>query len=105
MRNRKATDCPKPFRPSGGLALLEHQLLPLQLEYAICGDLQSPHETIFSIIGQLWRHPNVSVANGGEELLFHEFFILSVCLELQLSKNVAFPRAIAVDPNILLHDS
>ena len=29
MSNRKATDSPKPFRPSGGLAFLEHQPFPL----------------------------------------------------------------------------
>jgi len=45
------------------------------------------------------------MANSGEEILFHEFFILGVCLGLQLSENVAFPRAIAVDLNILQYDS
>jgi hypothetical protein len=49
------------------------------LEHPVCGDFQSAHETIFYIVEQFRRRPNIPMANGCEEILFHKRFILGVC--------------------------
>ena len=70
-----------------GLILRDH----LQLKLVTCGNVQPTHESIFGIVGGVKLCPNISMTNGGKEMLLHPLFILAVGCCMQLSENGAPP--------------
>ena len=56
------------------------------------------HDALLSIVGNFLIQLNVSVAHGGEEIFFHQCFVIASGLVVQLSKNGTLPCTILVDP-------
>jgi hypothetical protein len=79
-----ATDFPETFRPRELFIVLDQRSLQFKQRGVIWGNVQSTHESICGIVVnniKLW--PNVSMSNGGKEMLLKQLSILAVGFRMQ----------------------